>query len=125
MEFRDKVLNYAKISPVICVGASVESFDDAIILESNIASKNLGIVNTINGIKAPKWFLEVKKTKNPILIINGIDKIDKYNQEKFYELLKYKTISNIDLPKDTKIIVLVNSLDKVSENILSLCTIIK
>ena len=125
MDYKTKVLDYAKISPVILQNGNLDDFKNAIILNASIPSKNLGIVNTKNGLKAPKWFVDVKKGENPIIVINNLDEIDKYNQEKFYELLKYKTISNIELPLNTKIIVLAKNLENISQNILSLCMVIK
>ncbi len=125
MDYKTKVLDYAKISPVILQNGNLDDFKNAIILNASIPSKNLGIVNTKNGLKAPKWFVDVKKEENPIIVINNLDEIDKYNQEKFYELLKYKTISNIELPLNTKIIVLAKNLENISQNILSLCMVIK
>ena len=83
------------------------------------------MVNTDKGIKYPKWYDEIVKLDYRILIIKDIDKIEEYEQEKFYELLKYKEISNFKLPKDLKIFVTYSNLDNVADSIISLCQIIK
>lgn len=125
MNYKAKVLDYAKVSPVILLNGNITNFENSIVLESTILSKNLGIVNTEKGLKAPKWFIEVKNQKEPLIVINNLDDIDKYNQEKFYELLKYKTISNVKLPANTRILILANNLEKISPNIINLCVVIK
>ena len=125
MNFKAKVLDYAKISPVILLNGNLTDFENAIVLESTISSKNLGIVNTEKGLKAPKWIVEAKNQKEPLIVINNLDYIDKYNQKKFYELLKYKAISNIELPVNTRIIILANDLEKISPNIINLCVVYK
>ncbi len=126
----EKLLNeiekLSAVSPVLVAGLAKENFKNAEILPANIASKDLGIVNTSKGLKAPMWFEHVLKSDiiNTI-VIDGIDSIDIESQEKFYELLKYKTISSIEFYKEIKIVVLYKDLKKVSPSILSLCQIIK
>ena len=72
------------------------------------------------------FFAKFTPNKNvPQIVIKDLDKIDEYDQEKFYEILKYKAISNIDLPKDCNIIVTSNDIKKVSANIISLCQVIR
>ena len=120
-----EIISLSKTSPVLAVGFNANVFGDSTIIEANIPSKSLGIVNTAKGLKTPKWFFDVVKGKSSHqIIINNIDSIDKEMQEKFYEILKYKTISSVDLPKDCNIIVLAKGLGGVSENIQRLCLIV-
>lgn len=122
----NEIKELSKASPVLAVGIPLAMFGDSTIIESTIPSKSLGIVNTAKGLKAPSWFYGiVKGNQSHQIIINNIDSIDKENQEKFYELLKYKAISNVELPADCKIIVLATDLNKVSETILRLCLVVK
>lgn len=121
----EKILTYAKVSPVLVCGLTCEDFKNATVLPADISTKNLGIVNTDKGLKAPKWFRDMVKSNRDVIVIDGIDSIDKYNQNKFYELLKYQTITSVEFPQQVKIIVLYEKLENVSENITSLCQIIK
>lgn len=122
----NEINELSKSSPVLAVGIPIEMFEESTIIESTIPSKSLGILNTAKGLKAPSWFYGiVKGNGSHQIIINNIDSIDKESQEKFYELLKYKAISDVKLPTDCKIIVLATDLNKVSETILRLCLLIK
>lgn len=121
----NKIDKLSAVSPILVEGMTKEDFKNAEILPASIPSKDLGIVNTSKGLKAPKWFAHVMKSDINTIIIDGIDGIDMENQEKFYELLKYKTISSIEFYKEIKIVVLYKDLKKVSPNIISLCQIIK
>ena len=121
-----KIKDLSKTAPVLVLGFPSTLFGNSTILEADIPSKNLGIVNTKNGLKKPSWFNDiVKGLGSHQIVINGIDEIDKENQEKFYELLKYKAISNVELPNDCNIIVLAKELKNVSDTILELCLLVK
>ena len=119
------VYENAKIGPVLIKDIYKKILNDAVVIDSTINSKDLGVVNTDKGIKYPKWYDEIVKLDYRILIIKDIDKIDEYEQEKFYELLKYKEISNFKLPKDLKIFVTYSNINNVADSIISLCQIIK
>lgn len=121
----DKVLKYLEISPVLTNQHTAEDFPSAFILNANIDSKDLGIVNTADGIKKPKWVDIVNNFKKEYILIDGLDTIDIYEQEKFYELLNYNTISGVEFSLPVKIIVTYKNLDKVNTNIKSLCRVIK
>ncbi len=121
----NKIKELSKTSPVLAVGIPQEMFGESTVIEGSIPSKSLGIVNSAKGMKAPTWFYNIAKGKaSHQIIINNIDLISKENQEKFYELLKYRAISDIPLPDDCTIIVLANDLNKVSETILRLCLLV-
>jgi hypothetical protein len=121
----NKVQKLAEISPVLVCGLKKESIKNAEFISATISSKELGIVNTSKGIKAPKWFVNVTKNAIDTVVIDGIDTINAEEQEKFYELIKYKTISSVEFGKKIKVIVLYNDLSKVSATITSLCQIVK
>ena len=122
---KDKILKYLEISPVLTNQHTSEDFPSAFILNANIDSKDLGIVNTADGIKKPKWVDIVNNFKKEYILIDGLDTIDIYEQEKFYELLNYNTISGVEFSLPVKIIVTYKNLDKVNTNIKSLCRVIK
>ena len=119
----DEIVKLSKISPVIVCGLSCKIFDGAVTIEASIPSSKLGIVNTKNGMKFPDWYLELKNNNKNLLIINLIDTISDEEQEKFFELLKYKEITNTALPKNTKIIVMAKDIKNVSSSIKRLCVI--
>lgn len=122
----NKIQELSKTSPVLAVGIPLAMLGNSTIIEATIPSKNLGVVNTAKGLKAPSWFFDIiKGNGSHQIVINNIDSIDKESQEKFYELLKYKAISDIELPADCKIIVLANDPKKVSETILRLCLLVE
>lgn len=119
---------YSNISPLLI---ECDNFDelsnlqDVVVINAEISSCELSILNGKNGLKKPEWYISLESKKNPFLLINQLDKIEEEEQEKFYEMLKYKTISNIDLPKNTKIVLLFKDLKKINKNILSLCLVLK
>ena len=121
-----EIIKLSKTAPVLAVGFAANLFENSTIIEANIPSKSLGIVSTATGVKMPNWLYGIMKGKSSHqIVINGIDSIEKENQEKFYELLKYKAISNIELPSDCNIIVTAKDLKNVSETILRLCLLVK
>lgn len=121
----DKILKYLEISPVLTNKHTADDFPNAFIMDANISSKDLGIVNTADGIKKPKWFDIVNNFKKEYILIDGLDTIDIYEQEKFYELLNYNTISGVEFSIPVKFIVTYKNLEKINTNIKSLCRVIK
>ena len=119
----NKIVKYAKFAPVIVCGIPKDVFEGAVIIDANIPSKELGIVNSLKGLKYPEWYLKLKKNDIKILVINLIDSIPCEEQEKFYEILKYKEITNTALPEKTRVIVLANDIEKVADSIRRLCLI--
>lgn len=121
-----KIIELSKISPVLVVSDKEVDFKGSTILPSKIPSKNLGVVNTATGLKCPAWFFDILKGKaSHQIVIKDIDLISFYSQQKFCELLKYKTISTIELPSDCNIIVTAKDIKKVAPIILSLCQVVK
>lgn len=118
-----EIKNISQQSPVILIGGNKSDFEEYVVISSNISSKNMGIVRTEKGLKVPKWFYEIKT--NPNLLICDLDKIDKYEQQKFVELLKYREISNMPIANNCSIVLLANDQDKLNENIKSYCLLIK
>ena len=122
----NEVIKLSKTAPVLAVGLTANLFENSTVIEASIPSKSLGIVNTATGLKTPTWLYGIMKGKSSHqIVIEGIDSIDKESQEKFYELLKYKAISDVELPKDCTIIVTAKDLKNVSETILRLCLLVK
>ncbi|MBE5735908.1 MAG: hypothetical protein E7356_00920 [Clostridiales bacterium] len=122
----EEILTLSNIAPVIVVGVPLELLGESTVLAGDIDTKELGIVNTAKGLVAPKWFDDISRGKSSKqIVIDGIDKVYEPYQEKFYEIIKYKEISNVPLPSGCTIILTVDRLDRVSKNIASLCMVIK
>ena len=117
----NEISKMLEVSPLIICGSLNRMLEGGVIIDASISSTELGIVQTANGPKKPSWFIDLEQNKSKTLVINNIDKIDEYEQQKFVEILKYKTISSVSLPQKTKIVVLCNNFNKVSSTILSLC----
>ncbi len=116
----------AKTAPVLAVDCPIEFFGAATVLPAQIPSSRLGIVNTAHGMQMPTWLDQIMHGKaSHQIIIDGIDLIDRESQLKFYELLKYKMISGVELPRDCTIIVLAKDLTNVEETILRQCLVVK
>lgn len=122
---KDKIFKYLEISPVLTNKHTVDDFPNAFIMDANISSQDLGIVNTANGLKKPRWFNIVNTFKKEYIIIDKLDSINIYDQEKFYELLNYNTISGVEFSHPVKFIVTYSDLEKINTNTKSLCRVIK
>lgn len=113
----------ANIAPILVDFISGRDIKGAIVIPSNIDSKELnGHYDGLN-FMPPKWFNEIIKTdESKILIIDKIDFISKEEQLKFCELLKYRKISTFELPKSCRIIVTADKInkEKINEEIYSL-----
>ena len=122
----ENIEQLAQQAPVLVIGKKVDDFKNYTLIEADIPSQDLGAINTASGVKFPKWLESIQSGKSSKkIIINNIDSLDVELQEKFYELLKYKTISSMDLPKDCTIIVLANNIENVSDTLQRLCLIIE
>ena len=58
------ILEMSKTTPVLLVGGFQKSFKNAIVLDANIPSKDLGAVATRSGIETPMWFQNLVNDKN-------------------------------------------------------------
>lgn len=122
---KEILLSYARLNvvPILVDFISASDISGATILPANIDVKELnGHYDGVN-FMPPKWLNEILNMKtNRLLIIDKIDTIDKEEQLKFGELLKYRKISTFELPKSCVIIVTANEInkDKINEEIFSL-----
>lgn len=68
-----------------------------------------------NNYQKPSWYIDIiNKQENNInlLLITDLDKVSKEKQKRFIELLKYRQINILTLPKNCVIIVLVDKISK-------------
>jgi len=115
----------SNISPIIIKSSltPLVKNNNTVVIDSNINSKELGVVNGEKGKAFPKWFENLTLKKCKYLLIDKVDLIDLEEQEKFYEILKYRTITGISIPRETKILLTIEKIENISKNILSLCQV--
>ena len=122
-----EVLNNNKKWPIILKNVSETEIENSVIINSNISNSELAVLLTENGTETPKWLKDLlvksKLEENVVLTIANIDKIDVSEQEKFYGLLKYKSLNGFDLPTNSQIVLTCSNIENVSEKIKSLCII--
>ena len=127
-EKRQLLINYLEVNvaPILVDFLVGEDLHDALVLPANIDIKELnGHYENIDYLP-PKWFKDLLKKDNKLLVIDKIDTISKEEQLKFGELLKYRKLSTFDLPNDCRILVTANKINKdvINEEIVSLVAVI-
>lgn len=118
----NKILSNNKSWPIILQGLDAKLIKDAVIINADISSQDLGIKIDDNGYVYPNFISKLENSKNKILVIDKLDEISTEEQEKFYGLIKYKGINGYKFPKETQIIITTktNGLNKISKDILGL-----
>jgi hypothetical protein len=131
LENVNKILKSGLKRPIIIEDINVESFNGAVVIDAKIEREKVAVLPTNNGFQIPEWInqLKLKKEQNQrlVLVINCLDSVDKLEQEKFYELLKFNGVSGLLLPENTKIIITIKKggFEKISRRIQSLCLFYK
>lgn len=95
---------------------------DSVVISADVSSEELLDINE------PEWFRLIKSNSNAkVLVIDRIDSISKDEQVKFLELLKYRKVGTLELPKNCVIIITANEINKntINEEIYSLVAHIK
>ena len=113
------------IAPILVENMGANAFNNAIVIPGEL---NISLLNGhYEGVEflPPNWYNEIKKRgslNSNILVIDGIYRISKDDQMKFYELLKYRKISTFDLPENCVIILPCESkfISSINEKLLSL-----
>lgn len=111
--------------PILVSKLPSELYEGAVILSHDVDVEMLN--GHYEGLEylPPRWLNVLEdncKDSSGLLIINGINKINKDEQMKFGEILKYHKVSTFELPKNCLIIVTATDLDKkpIAEGIYSL-----
>lgn len=119
--------NYIKsgVSPLLIQNVSINSFENTVVIDSNIDVSELNGHYEETEFCPPYWYKELlnkSKENVVVLVINKINEIPLKEQTKFIELLKYKKISTFELPKNCIIIVTCSDLTnkKINEEVYSL-----
>lgn len=125
-----QILNSGLTDPIIFEGVDSEILPNPVIIPASIPSSELGIIpDDRGGYKYPAWAMELiiksKKSDKIYLCIDGLDRLDDNEQNKFYGILKYQRINGFNFPKGTQILVLTKTADKVSIRLKSLSLIYK
>lgn len=107
------------IAPILIKNVPKEVFGkNAVVLDANIDKTLLNGHYEGTEYLPPKWFNEL--AENNILIIDNLSNINKNEQKKFIEILKYRKISTFHLPKKCVIVITCDSIERISEEIISL-----
>lgn len=116
------------VSPILVDFILGDVIPSSVLIPSTIFKEDLvGKYVGVNYV-APSWFLELTKDKvSKILVIDKIDEINKENQLKFLEILKYRKISTFELPENCIIILTAKTINKntIHEEIYSLVSHVK
>ena len=113
----------SNVAPILLDFISSETLTDAVVIPANISVKKLCGHYSDTEYLPPKWYTQLcSKENNRILLIDKIDSVEKEEQLKFVEILKYRKVSTFELPEDCVIILTADKVnrDTVSEEILSL-----
>ena len=100
-----------------------EDIKGATVLNANIGVQELNGHYEEEKYLPPRWLEELnKEDSRKVLVIDKIDTINKEEQLKFKEILKYKKVSTFEIPKECLIIVTAKEINKetIEEEILSL-----
>ena len=118
-----KVYLKTNIAPILIQDVDITFLKkDAVILPANIKKPSLNGALSNGKLNEPNWYNELKKrcqNGNGVLIISDLSKISKDEQSKFYEILKYRKVGVLELPKNC-VILLNGELDELNDNIKSL-----
>lgn len=119
--------NYIRsgVSPLLVQNILSDSFDNSVIIKSNIDISELNGHYENTDFCPPLWYKELldkSKMDTTVLVIENINEIKLEEQTKFIEILKYKKVSTFELPKNCLIIVTYSDLtaNKINEEIFSL-----
>ena len=121
------ILENNKKWPIIIAGISGNSLPNAIMLPATISSDQLDIVPDEEGMNYPTWIMQMmifsRKSDKVYLVIDGLDDIDFDEQEKFYGILKHKSINGYKFPDNVQIIIAIKSgnISRISDKIATLC----
>lgn len=113
----------ANVSPILVDFLSGENINEAEIIKSNINKEELTGKYVGENYVAPDWYNNILNKKgHKVLVIDKLDEINKEEQIKFKEILKYRKISTFELPKNCVIMITANKINKdtINEEILSL-----
>ena len=122
---KELLMSYIKanVAPILVDFISGKDIPGAIVISADVDAKELNGHYEGANYMPPTWYNELITNNNSkVLVINLIDSINKEEQLKFIELLKYRKVSTFELPTDCVIIVTAKEVnkDKISEEIYSL-----
>lgn len=125
-----KILKDNERWPVIIQGISAKIFKNAIIIPADIPSSELGTkIDDKGNIIFPNWLEKLKQMekmdKAIIVCIDGLDKIDPDEQQKFYGMLKYNGINGYKFSNATRIVIATFDSAKISKGLADLALFVK
>lgn len=113
------------VFPVLVQNIPSNSFNNSVIIKSNIDKSELNGHYENTDFCPPHWYKELldkSKTNYVVLVIENINEAPLEEQTKFIEILKYKKVSTFELPKNCLVIVTCSDLttNKINEEVYSL-----
>ena len=126
---KELLINYIKSNsaPILVDFIDGDNIPSSVVLSADCEISELNGYYDKMDFVPPKWFNKINLSTPKILVIDKIDSIQKNEQVKFVEILKYRQVSTFELPKDTRIIVTAKEVNKdtINEEIFSLVAYIK
>lgn len=117
-EIKNMIEEYIKLNTIpLLISVDKNIFKNYTEIKANCSNEVLKGEYTLDGYQTPSWYNEIKSKENNkfnLLIITEFDKADKEKQKRFVELLKYRQIGTLTLPKNCTIIVLANTINEES-----------
>ena len=112
----------ANVCPILIDFLDSKYIPNCILLPSNINIKDLDGHYEKEDYLPPEWYSKLLSENKNVIVIDNIDSINKEEQDKFLELIKYRKISTFDLPNDVVIIITAKKINKdtISKNIYEL-----
>ncbi|MDR0850561.1 MAG: tail fiber assembly protein [Christensenellaceae bacterium] len=95
------------LTPLWLEGFDSKQFKNSVVVEANAPKTEFAVFMGRNGAVFPSWYNAVLEKKNEqvnLLVFEDIDRLSEEEQERFLEIVKYRTISNAKLPDNCCII---------------------
>ena len=123
-DIKDLLMSYirANVTPILVDFIFGSDFPDAIVIPATISLEEFNGYYEETTYMPPKWYKKLINSNSKLLIIDLIDSVEKDEQLKFVELLKYRKVSTFELNDDCVILVTAKKIsqEKISEEIYSL-----
>lgn len=79
-------------------------FKNSVMIDSNCDMSLLNGHYEDEKFIAPSWYLDLVNNQKNLLIINNINEVDKFEQGKFIEILRYRKVSTFNLPSNCVVV---------------------
>ena len=132
MDIIEKIRGHIKdnVTPLWLEGFAPEDFSSATKVLATAPKTEFAVFMGSNGAVYPNWYKAVmakKQDKINLLVFDRVDKLTEEEQERFLEIVKYRTVSNVKLPKNCVVILTTSKSNngKINEKLRRFLTFIK